>query len=431
MTKQELEITIKSLMREWATLREKPSKIRYAGPDLGPDEYEALMDGMFSDWASGGSYTLSAERKLAAISNRNHGLLLNSGSSANLVAMSAARDLYFKDGDKILTLACGFPTTVSPIMYNRMLPVFVDIDLDTLNLSPEVFEETCKKENISGLFVAHTLGFKSNINEILNIARKYNVKVFFDCCDAYGTTYNKLPIQHYGKCATFSFYVAHHISMFEGGGVVTNDDEFHEAMRGYRSWGRYCAADRCCIRAENPNLFCPTGKKTRNSELPSDYIVNYQYEWLGFNLKALEMQSAILIKQLDRLPDFNQKRKENYQNLLSFIQKYDIFKVWEIDSDVSPFAFPLIIKDNAPFTRKHFTDALTHAGIEHRLLFGGNLTKHPAFTNRSNWWKTSGTLNNSDLIMNKMVLLGVSQIITTEQIEKIKECIDSFMKRYL
>jgi CDP-4-dehydro-6-deoxyglucose reductase, E1 len=431
MTKQEIESSIKALIREWAKLEERPAKVRYSGPVFGPEEYESMMDAVFSGWGSGGSYTLKSEKKLAEISRRSHGLLTNSGSSANLVLMSAARDLYFKDGDKIATLACGFPTTVSPIMYNRLVPVFLDIDLDSLNLSPEVFEEACKKQSIKGLFVAHTLGFKSNIDDLLFVARKYGVQVFFDCCDAYGSTYRDLPVQHYGKAASFSFYVAHHITSLEGGGVVTNDPDMNEAMRGYRSWGRYCAADRCCIRAENPNLFCPTGKRTRNSTLPSDYSVNYQYEWLGFNIKPLEIQSAILLKQFDKLDEFNQIRKRNYASLLQFMKKYDeFFMTWEIDDDVSPFAFPFLIKQPAAFLRKHLTDAITQDGIEHRLLFGGNLTRHPAFVNRKEWWETSGSLKSSDYIMNSMVLLGVSQVVTDSDIEKMKACISSFIERH-
>jgi hypothetical protein len=179
--------------------------------------------------------------------------------------MGGAKELYFKDGDKILTLACGFPTTVNPIITNRLIPVFVDIDLEDLSLTPEIFEDAIKKDKkIKGLFIAHTLGFAGKINEILNIARKYNIQVFFDNCDAYACTYNGKPMAAYGKASSYSFYVAHHISMGEGGAVSTNDEDLHTVMKGLRGWGRYCACKQCCIRAELPNSFCPKNKFTKD-----------------------------------------------------------------------------------------------------------------------------------------------------------------------
>ena len=318
MNRSDIEKQIKILLGEWVKSKssEQLDKVRYAGPVLGVDEYDNMLDAIFNDWWSGGKYTLDAELKLAKISLRNHGLLANSGSAANLLLMSAAKELYFKDGDKILTLSCGFPTTVNPIIQNRLVPVFVDISLDDLNLSPSLLEEAIKKDkDIKGVFVAHTLGFKSQINELLDIARKYNVIVFFDNCDSYGTKYNGKPIQSYGKAATYSFYVAHHVTMGEGGAITTNDSDLFMTMRGMRNWGKFCGAQTCCIRSSDPTLFCPTAKLTKNSELPKDYMVNYQFEWLGYNLKPLDLQAAILIKQLDRIEEFDIIRKENYNTL--------------------------------------------------------------------------------------------------------------------
>lgn len=434
MNKSDIEKQIKLLMSEWVKLKsvEPTTKTRYAGPVLGTNEYDKMLDAIFNDWWSGGKYTLEAELKLAKISLRNHGLLANSGSAANLLLMSAAKELYFKDGDKILTLSCGFPTTVNPIIQNRLIPVFVDISLDDLNLNPSLLEEALKKDkDIKGVFVAHTLGFKSQINELLDIARKYNVIVFFDNCDSYGTKYNGKPIQSYGKAATYSFYVAHHVTMGEGGGITTNDSDLFMTMRGMRNWGKFCGAQTCCIRSSDPTLFCPTAKLTRNSELPKDYMVNYQFEWLGYNLKPLDLQAAILTEQLDRIEEFDTIRKENYKMLHEYFSnlKYD-FKTWEIDEETSPFSFPILLPQNVNFNRKHLVDHMKRDNIETRVLFGGNLMKHPAYANKKSYWESYGTHENSDRILKDFIMFGVSPVNTKENINKIISSMDDFLKQW-
>jgi CDP-4-dehydro-6-deoxyglucose reductase, E1 len=434
MNKQDIETQIKILMAQWVTKsqNDKVDKVRYAGPVLGEEEYEAMLDAIFNDWWSGGKFTLEAETKLAEISERMHGLLANSGSSANLLLMSAAKELYFKDGDKILTLSCGFPTTVNPIIQNGLVPVFVDISLDDLNLDPNVLDKALSEDKeIKGVFVAHTLGFKSKIDELLDVARKHDVLVFFDNCDSYGTKYKGRPIQSYGKAATYSFYVAHHVTMGEGGGITTNDIDLHTTMRGMRNWGKYCGSPKCCIRAEHPDCFCPTGKLTKDSELPSDYMVNYQFEWLGYNLKPLDLQAAILSKQLDRIGEFDMIRKENYRELYNYFSQLPIkFKTWELDDETSPFSFPMLIPTDAKFNRKHLVDHMKRNKIETRVLFGGNLMKHPAYTNKKDKWESVGSHDNADNIMNNFIMFGVSQVVSKEDIEKIKSSMDDFIKQW-
>lgn len=435
MNKTDIENQIKILFSEWVREKEKGDKnrkkIRYAGPLIGEKEYHNMMDAIFSDWWSGGKFTVDSEKKLAKISDRNYGLLCNAGSSANLLLMSAAKELYFKDGDKIATLSCGFPTTVNPIIQNRMKPVFLDIDLDDLNLNPELFEESLKKDKkIKGLFVAHTLGFKTKITEILDIARKYGVQVFFDNCDSYGTKYNGRPIQSYGKAATFSFYVAHHLTMGEGGGIVTNDEDLQNTMRAFRNWGRYCVSPNCCIRSENPELFCPVTKLTKNCELPSDYMVNYQFEYMGYNMKPLEIQSAMLNHQLDRMEEFSDIRRKNYNILKNFFKTKEGFRVWDIDDEVSPFSFPILLSGKLPFKRKHLIDFLKRNDIETRLLFGGNLMRHPAYDNKKELWESYGTHKNSDNITENFIMLGVSQINDEKNMEIIINNIDKFLKQW-
>ena len=429
----EIESKIKELFGEWVEGKSKEqssSKIRYSGPDLGREEYMSMLDAIFNNWWSGGKYTIKAENKLAEISNGKYGLLTNSGSSANLVMISAAKDLWWEDGDLIVTLSCGFPTTVNPIIQNRLVPLFVDISMDDLSLDPELLDKVLSEYagRAKGVFIAHTLGFKGDVDGLLEVCDKHGVKLLFDCCDAYGTKHRGKPIQSYGEAATFSFYAAHHLTMGEGGGIVTNDDELFAAMRGIRSWGRYCASKNCCIRSVNPSAFCPIKKLTDDSSLPEDYIVNYQYEWLGYNLKPLDLQSAMLIEQMNKLEDFNERRRQNYALLYDCFSNSAVdYKLWSIDSDISPFAFPVVVPDEAPFQRKDLVNHLKKNHIESRLLFGGNLTRHPAYAKNKKYWEFYGDRHeNADTITEKFVMLGCSHVNSVEQTKKIVEAVDEF-----
>ena len=431
---KELESVIKMLMRTWAEekiAQEDVGKIRYAGPVLGAEEYSAIMTALFDNWWSGGKHTISAEKKLAQISNRNHALLLNSGSSANLVLMEAVRNLYLNQGDKVLTLACGFPTTVNAIIKSGLTPVLADIDLETLNINPQVMVEAAKKENIKAVFLPHTLGFKNYVDELLDAARELNLIVLFDACDAYGTKYKGNPIQNYGKAATLSFYVAHHMTMGEGGAVVTNDDDLARVMKGMRNWGKYCASDNCCIRSVDPSVFCPTTRLTLDSPIPNDHPVSYIYEWIGYNLKPLEIQSAMLSCQMDKLDGFNQARKKNYTILYDYFKKSKIpFKIWDMDEDTSPFSFPMIIPKEAPFIRKHFIDFLKRNKVETRVIFGGNLMRHPAYYKNEGTCIQYGDLINSNTIMEQALMLGVSHVNSEDTTLKMVDIIDEFLKKY-
>ena len=435
MNKKQIENSIRGLLSLWVQERNKEikqqKKVRYAGPCLDAMDYDSLLSALFNDWWSGGKFTLEAEQKLSRLGHRNHSLLCNSGSSANLLLISAAKELYFKDGDKILTLACGFPTTVNPIIQNKLDPYFADINLSDLSVSVDLFKCACK-EGIKGAFIPHTLGFYGNINEILDIARKYKVHVFFDCCDAYGTYYNELPIQSFGKAVTYSFYVAHHVTCGEGGGISCNDHNLFHTMRGMRNWGRYCASDDCCIRSMHPESFCPTAKLTKDSLLPDDYMVNYTYEWIGYNLKMLDLQAAMLTSQLDKLEDFNTIRRTNYENLYYNInwEGYNI-KVWDLQDGVSPFAFPLILPDNKKYERKHLIDHLRQNNIECRLMFGGNLARHPAYIKKFNFTNENvNLLPNSNKICKDGLMLGVAPVNSESHINNIIANLDDFFEKW-
>ena len=431
LVRADLESEMLDLIGEWAdaTANDRPSKVRYSGPMFGRAEYQALLQAVFDGWWSAGKHTIRAERKLATISERSHGLLANSGSSANLLLMSAAKHVYgWPDGSRVLTLACGFPTTVNPIIQNRMVPVFADINLDGLDLTPAVAAEALDScPDVRAIFVAHTLGFPCDVDGLADLARARGVQLFFDCCDAYGSTWANRPVQAFGKAATFSFYVAHHATMGEGGGIVTNDPELHIAMRSIRNWGRYCAASECCIRAERPDLFCPPARLTKNSTLPEDYAVNYQYEFLGYNLKPLDLQAAMLSVQLDRLAQFGEARVGNYEKLLSRIDSPHL-RTWPLPAEVSPFAFPLLIAESAPFKRKHIVDHLTRDGIETRLLFGGNLARHPAY--RKQRVIEAMPLPNSDAIMHRFFMVGCAPVVSEADIDRMVSSIERFLAQW-
>lgn len=434
MKKSDIENLIKEMFGLWLLEKQKEdlSKIRYAGPLFDKNDFDCFFDALFSSWWSGGSFTLKAEEKISKQNERLYSILTNSGSSANLLLMSAAKELYFKDGDKILTLACGFPTTVNPIIQNRLIPVFVDIDIETLNINIEVLERALKNNSsIKGIFIANTLGFPNDILSILDLCRKYNVQLFFDNCDSYASRYNGHPVAKYGKATSYSFYVAHHITCGEGGGLSTNDIDFHTIARGLRNWGRYCSSPNCCMRSLNQNHFCSETKLTKDSNLPSDYNVGYQFEWLGYNLKPLELQAALLLSQLDKLDCFTKKRQYNYNLLYNYFSKHKVgFKTWKIDENISPFSFPFLIPASINFKRKHLMDYCKQNSIECRVLFGGNLTKHPAFQHKKSYWETDNNLQNSDNILENFLMLGVSPILEEKHILKIIDTIDTFLKEY-
>jgi CDP-6-deoxy-D-xylo-4-hexulose-3-dehydrase len=427
---KELENTIKYLIRLWAENKEKRTsdKVQYSGPVIGANEYEYMMDAIFNDWWSGGKYTIESEDKISIMSKRNYSTLTNSGSSANLLLLSAAKEIYFNDYDKIITLACGFPTTVNPIIQNNLIPVFVDISLDNFSVDTDLLIKAIESDKkIKGIFIPHHLGFYGDINKILDISRAYNITTFFDCCDSYGSTYNGNPLSYYGKASTMSFYVAHHITMGEGGAVTTNDEALYSKIRGMRNWGRYCSSNKCCIRSTDKSLFCPSERLTKNCDLPEDYTVNYQYEWIGYNLKPLELQSAILSKQLDRMEEFNIIRKRNYKILYDNLKTYNM-RTWELNDGVSPFAFPILLNDNNKYKRKHMINFLKNNKIESRLLFAGNLTRHPAYHNKN--WDIYGSLKNSDKITNDFIMLGVSHYLNEEKVYKIVDAIKSFFNEW-
>ena len=378
-------------------------------------------------WWTEGEFAKRFEKDFSSYLGIRYVSLVNSGSSANLVALSALTSRVFgeralKPGEEVITTACAFPTTVNPIIQNRLKPVFVDIDLGTRNATAEAIKGAITKKT-RAIMMAHSLGNLMPIKEILAIVKKYNLWFIEDCCDALGGSYGGKLAGTFGHVATFSFYPAHQITMGEGGAIVTNNPFIHKALRQFRDWGRDC--------------WCDTGKDDtcrrrfawKLGDLPYGYDHKYIYSQIGYNLKLTDFQAAIGVAQLEKLPGFIKKRKKNFKKLYSFFKKYEryiILPTWEPEADPCWFGFMIVIKPDAPFTRLDIVTYLESHGIGTRNLFAGNLLKHPAYMGRKDI-RISGSLDNSDNVMNNGFWIGVWPGITEEMIQRIRKIFEDFI----
>jgi len=386
---------------------------------------EAVLDG----WWTEGRFAQEFEKKLSNFLGAPYVSLTNSGSSANLLALfaltsSALGNKRLKRGDEVITVAASFPTTVNPIILANCTPVFVDVNLETKNVLLSGIKKAINKKT-KAIIIAHTLGNPFSIDEILKVAKENDLWVIEDCCDALGSKYKGKPVGTFGDISTFSFYPAHQITMGEGGAVVTKSPLLHRAVRQFRDWGRDC--------------WCGTGKDNtcgkrfcwKLGKLPFGYDHKYIYSQIGFNLKITDMQAAIGLAQIDKLPSFIEKRKENFNKLYKLFQnkkKYFIIQEWEKEADPCWFGFMLIIKDGVPFTRLDLINFLESKKIATRTLFAGNLLKHPAYENTK--YRVIGELHNTNKIMNDGFWIGVYPGITGDMIDYIYETFNEFIKSY-
>ena len=354
--------------------------------------------------------------------------LTNSGSSANLLAFSTlmSRKLgkkRIKPGDEIITIAAGFPTTINPIIQCGCIPVFVDISLETLNIDVKKIEKSITKKT-KAIILAHTLGNPFNIDVVAKLAKKYKLFLIEDCCDALGSTYRSKLVGRFGDIATFSFYPAHQITMGEGGAVATKSLVLHRIIRSFRDWGRDC--------------WCETGQDNtcgnrfgwKLGKLPFGYDHKYIYSHIGYNLKLTDMQASIGLSQLKKLPLFIKKRRQNFSVLLSGLKqysKYFIFINKTPYSNPSWFGFPIIIKEDAGFTRNELVNFLEEHNIATGMLFGGNLIKQPAYSDTK--YKISGSLKNTDYILDNLFWIGVYPGIGKDQIKYMLDIFKSFLSK--
>lgn len=403
--------------------------IPVSGKVYDQEEIELGIKAVKDGWWTEGRWAKLFEANFSKFLEIKYITLVNSGSSANLLALSSlfSDELgkkALKENDEIITTALNFPTTVNPIIQNRCIPVFIDINLETKNAIPEKIEKAITKKT-KAIILAHTLGNPFPLKEIVSIAKKYNLWLIEDCCDALGSKYQNKYVGTFGDLATFSFYPAHQITMGEGGAVITNNPILHKNIRQFRDWGRDC--------------WCDTGKDNTCGKrftqqfgtLPYGYDHKYVYSQIGYNLKLTDFQAAIGVAQLKKLPKFIAKRKENFAQLFKGLNKYaKYFILPEAQYESAPcwFGFMLVLKEKAPFTRLELVNYLESKKIGTRSLFGGNLLRQPAYLGIKK--RIVGQMTNSDLVTDNGFWIGVYPGISSEMIDYILETFKHFLDSY-
>jgi len=390
--------------------------VRYAGRVFDEKELINLVDASLDFWLTVGRYAEEFESRFAEYFNVTDAILFNSGSSANLVALSTLTskklgDKRLKPGDEVITVAAGFPVTIAPIIQNGLIPVFVDVNIGTYNAIPEQLEEAISPKT-RAIFMAHTLGNPFDLDRVTEIVEKHDLWLVEDNCDAVGSTYHGKLTGTFGHIATVSFYPAHHMTLGEGGCVLTNDDELARIVRSFRDWGRDCY----CGPGENNT--CGKRFTQQFGSLPYGYDHKYVYSEVGYNLKVTDMQAAIGVAQLDKLEGFTQKRKENFKKLYQGLKLFEdsiVLPQATPNSDPSWFSFLITVRDGTGFSRNEITSFLEQNKIETRNLFAGNLVRQPAFQDKP--MRKINNLKNTDFIMHNTFFVGVYPGIDDTQIE--------------
>lgn len=412
--------------------------VQYAGPYFDSEEYTRAIGTLLDEWLVLGDDARRFETEFPLLLGKKHGVVTNSGSSANLLMMLTAKRMYLlKDGDKVIVPVAGFPTTVNPIIQAGLLPVFVDIEIDTLNLNPDQLE-TAAKNGAKVLTFAHVLGNPPNMDRVIEIVNKYGLILLEDCCDALGTTYQGRPLGYSGVMSTCSFYPAHHMTMGEGGFLACYTEEQEKIARSLREWGRgcYCVGRKASLSTKG-SCGCRFSKW-----LPSvpDEIFDHKYIYdnIGYNLKPIELQCSMGLAQMDKLPEIHAKRKANHKRLVEiFTPHEEFFHIHKAqpNADVSWFAFPVTLKDRVPFRRSHFTSFLEDHKIQTRNYFGGNLLLQPAYQNIDCQCWLGGTIQDPRVLFpvatkvtTDTLFLGTSPVITSEQLDYVQEIVNKFFK---
>ena len=400
--------------------------VAVSGKQIGKEEIQYAVDACFDGWFTTGRFAEHFEKEFAIYMNQRFCMLTNSGSSANLLALSALTssqlgERQLKPGDEVITVAAGFPTTVNPIIQNRLIPVFVDVNLNDYGIDVNKLESAWSPK-VKAIMLAHTLGIPFNLKEVTEFAKKYNLWLIEDCCDAVGSTYNGKIVGTFGDLATTSFYPAHHITMGEGGAVLTNNPRLKKIVESFRDWGRDCW---CAPGIDNT---CSKRFEWQKGVLPHGFDHKYIYSHIGYNLKLTDMQAAIGLAQLKKLDSFINTRKNNYQFVYEKLYSLNSYLALPRPvkySDPSWFGFPIRVKNNSPFNRDEIVIELNRNNIGTRLLFGGNLTKQPYFESID--YRIAGDLVNTDTVMNKVFWIGVQPNLMVKQlnfiVDKIKEII--------
>jgi CDP-4-dehydro-6-deoxyglucose reductase, E1 len=408
-----------------AEFRPGQSPVPMSGKVIDAADLSAVVDSALDCWFTTGRFAEDFERKLARFVGVRSASLVNSGSSANLVALSALTspklgDRQLKPGDEVITVAAGFPTTLNPILQNRLVPVFVDVKIPTWEIDVSQLE-AARSDKTRAVMIAHTLGNVFDLDAVTAFVRKYNLWLIEDCCDALGSTWNGRQVGTFGDIATVSFYPAHHITMGEGGAVLTDKPSLQVLIDSFRDWGRDCW---CQPGKDNT---CGKRFEWQLGDLPCGYDHKYTYSHIGYNLKATDMQAALGASQIAKLPRFIERRKANFAWLrrkLEPLQDLLILPEATPGADPSWFGFPIGIRQGAPITRAQLTHALEAKKIGTRLLFGGNLIRQPAYQGSN--FRVIGDLPNTDYAMNHVFWIGVYPGLTKEMLDFVAETIFDF-----
>lgn len=400
--------------------------IPVSGKVLGPDDFQALVDASLDGWLTSGRFHKEFEENLANYVGAKSALFVNSGSSANLVALSALTSpklgkRALMPGDEVLTVAAGFPTTVNPIIQNGLRPVVVDVELGTYDAIAEMLKEAIGPKT-RAIMMAHTLGNPFDLELVSNLCKEHGLWLVEDSCDALGSTYNGQKTGSFGDLATVSFYPAHHITTGEGGAVFVKSPLVRKQVESFRDWGRDC--------------YCETGHddtcgkrfEWQLGDLPRGYDHKYIYSHIGYNLKATDMQAAIGVSQLSKVESFVQARKDNFSYLWSKLKDVEglILPKATVNSDPSWFGFPITLEPEHPVDRTSLLRFLDSRKIGSRLIFAGNLLRQPAYRNVD--FRVVGNLSNTDIVMNRSFWLGTYPGLTEEMLDYIAESIRDFME---
>jgi len=405
------------------------SPVPVSGRVFDATDMQHLVDSALDFWLTTGRFAAQFEKQLAAYVGARAAILVNSGSSANLLALSALTspklgDRQLKPGDEVITVAAGFPTTVNPIIQNRLVPVFVDVTIPAYNIDTTQLEAALSPRT-RAVMCAHTLGNPFDLSAVTAFCRQHHLWLVEDCCDALGATYQGRKVGTFGDTATLSFYPAHHITMGEGGAVLTNAPQLKTLVESFRDWGRECwcepGKDNTCGKRFDWQL----------GELPFGFDHKYTYSHIGYNLKATDMQAAVGVSQLQKLPVFIAARRRHFAYLHQALQErglqeFLILPEATAGSEPSWFGFPVAVRPGLRFTREDLLKFLNDRKIATRLLFGGNLLRQPAYAGVSH--RRIGSMVNSDFVMNQVFWLGVYPGLSELMLDYMADAIRRFVR---
>ena len=430
----EIRSRIFALVRELYEMRRQQEEfhpgqtaIPYAGRVFDHEEMISLIDCCLDFWLTAGRFAREFEVQFAKFLGVKYLSLTNSGSSANLVALSALTsprlgNSRLRPGDEVIAAAASFPTTVNPIVQNNLVPVFVDVQLGTYNVDASMLEDALS-DKTRAVFLAHTLGNPFDLDRVLRFCKDNGLYLLEDCCDAVGSTYAGRLVGSFGDMATFSFYPAHHITMGEGGAVATDSPEHKMNIESFRDWGKDCWCE--------PGMDNTCGKRFgwQLGRLPQGYDHKFTFSHLGYNLKVVDMQPAVGLAQLRKLQSFVDARKSNFAKLFQGLKEYQellLLPEKTPKSDPSWFGFPLTVREDAGFTKNEIVSCLERNKIATRPLFAGNIIRQPAYSGVK--YRVVGDLANTDAIMNNTFWLGVYPGLTDQMLQHVVMVLKGFLE---